>query len=77
MLEILKRKIGIAKSYKIECEHSKYPGKKELTDWIDLLDEIILSKDNAEKTLKNFLEMENEQYAELSLIHISEPTRPY
>ena len=60
LLEILKRKIGIAKSYKIECEHSKYPGKKELSDWIDLLDEIILSKDNAEKTLKNFLEMENE-----------------
>ena len=60
MLEILKRKIGIAKSYKIECEHSKYPGKKELTDWIELLDEIILSKDNAEKTLKNFLGMEDE-----------------
>ena len=60
LLEILKRKIGIAKSYKIECEHSKYPGKKELNDWIDLLDEIILSKDNAEKTLKNFLEMEDE-----------------
>ena len=60
LLEILKRKIGIAKSYKIECEHSKYPGKKELNDWIDLLDEIILSKDNAEKTLKNFLGMEDE-----------------
>ena len=60
LLEILKRKIGIAKSYKIECEHSKYPGKKELNDWIDLLDEIILSKDNAEKILKNFLGMEDE-----------------
>jgi len=60
LLEILNRKIGIAKRYKIECEHSKYPGKKELSDWIELLEEIILSRDNAEKTLKNFLEMKDE-----------------
>ena len=60
LLEILKGKIGIANSYKIKCEHSKYPGKKELSDWVELLEEIILSRDNAEKTLKNFLEMKDE-----------------
>ena len=60
LLDILRKKINITKSYKSQTEHNNYPGKKELSDWIDLLDEIILSKDNAEKTLKNFLEMENE-----------------
>ena len=60
LLDILRKKINITKSYKSQTEHNNYPGKKELNDWIDLLDEIILSKDNAEKTLKNFLGMEDE-----------------
>ena len=60
LLDILRKKINIAKSYKSQAEHNDYPGQKELSDWIELLEEIILSRDNAEKTLKYFLEMKNE-----------------
>ena len=60
LLDILRKKINIAKSYKSQAEHNNYPGQKELSDWIELLEEIILSRDNAEKTLKNFLEMKDE-----------------
>ena len=60
MLDILRKKINITKSYKSQAEHNNYPGQKELSDWIELLEEIILSRDNAEKTLKNFLEMKDE-----------------
>lgn len=60
LLDILRKKINIAKSYKSQAEHNNYPGQKELSDWIELLEEIILSRDNAEKTLKYFLEMKDE-----------------
>ena len=60
LLDILRKKINITKSYKSQAEHNNYPGQKELSDWIELLEEIILSRDNAEKTLKNFLEMKDE-----------------
>ena len=60
LLDILRKKINIAKSYKSQAEHNDYPGQKELSDWIELLEEIILSRDNAEKTLKYFLEMKDE-----------------
>ncbi|AYV92949.1 ATP--cob(I)alamin adenosyltransferase [Fusobacterium necrophorum subsp. funduliforme] len=60
ILEILKKKIDLPKMYSRECESGVYPGKKELQEWIDLLEEILFSKEKTEKLLKHFLEMEEE-----------------
>ena len=60
ILDILRKKINITKSYKSQTEHNNYPGNKELTDWIDLLEDITLYKGNAEDTLKHFLGLKDE-----------------
>lgn len=60
LLDILRKKINITKSYKSQTEHNNYPGKKELADWIELLEHIVSYKNKTEDTLKYLLEMKDE-----------------
>lgn len=63
LIEVLEKRKKISNSYLRECINGKYPGKKELEEWIELLDDIILQKNKkTEKFLQEFLKEQDEFY---------------
>ena len=63
LIEVLEKRKNISNSHLRECINGKYPGKKELEEWIELLDDIILQKNKkTEKFLQEFLKDQDEFY---------------
>lgn len=63
MIEVLEKRKNISNLHLRECINGKYPGKKELEEWIELLDDIILQKNKkTEKFLQEFLKEQDEFY---------------
>lgn len=60
LFAILKEKIVFVSKYEREYNEKNYPGKKELKEWRELLEEILFSKGKVEKVLQDFLDMEEE-----------------
>ncbi len=63
LIEVLEKRKNISNLHLRECINGKYPGKKELEEWIELLDDIILQKNKkTEKFLQEFLKEQDEFY---------------
>ena len=61
LIGILEKRRTTAFSHFNECNRGKYPGKKEVKNWYDLLDEILERKnDKTDKFLKEFLKYKDE-----------------
>lgn len=54
---IIRIKHGEVDRYIKECQKEKLPGEKDLSEWKELLDEILNIRGNGEKVLKEFLKM--------------------
>ena len=62
LIKILECRKNIANSYIAESKRNNYPGKKELENWVELLDDFCSENKNkqAEKVLKDFVKNKTE-----------------
>jgi len=57
LMNVIRSKYAEVDNYIKECQRENLPGKNALTEWKDILEEILDIKGNSEKVLKEFLKL--------------------